>query len=258
MWPIPSIQLNKDKEISEELLMRTDLFIYQDIRADNIYGYKLSAEYVTSKLKPECIKICIPNLLGVGKMFFQTQHSVLTWENVNNDRLFLFFQDDLIDLAFKASDDGNRTVTKIISYINEYSFNKDDVYDRFRQSLNELYRREQNWDIPIAEYIEKNFRTEKMFNDMSHPSIALAKYIMGELLKKIGICETYLSGVDEKTFQIGIRDTCLWDGIKRALNIKWEDEDVWHEDRYTKALNFDLKEYIRQYIWTLHGIFLED
>lgn len=133
-------------------------------------------------------------------MFFQTQHSVLTWENVNTDRLFLFFQDDLIDLAFQASDDGNRTVTTIISYINDSSFNKDDVYERFRQRLIELYRREENWDIPIAEYIEKNFMTEKMFNDMSHPSTALAKYIMGELLKKIGICEIDLSGVDEKTF----------------------------------------------------------
>lgn len=34
----------------EELLNRCDLFIYQDIRKDNEFGYKLSAEYLLCKL----------------------------------------------------------------------------------------------------------------------------------------------------------------------------------------------------------------
>ncbi len=70
IYPVEEIQNNKSREIDEMLLSVTDVYIHQDIRSNNKVGYKLSDDYIISRLNPSCLKVCIPNLVGFGKGIF--------------------------------------------------------------------------------------------------------------------------------------------------------------------------------------------
>lgn len=54
--------------IRDCLLENCDVFICQDVQKNNPFDYRLSAEYCIRKVKGK--KICIPNVFGLGKMFF--------------------------------------------------------------------------------------------------------------------------------------------------------------------------------------------
>lgn len=73
IYPIPAIQRNEKGEIETALLQHTDVYIHQDIRAENAMGYKLSDEYVSQFLPDSVINICIPNFVGMGKWMFPNQ-----------------------------------------------------------------------------------------------------------------------------------------------------------------------------------------
>ena len=63
--PTPRIHENTAKCIDDNLICNCDIFIHQDIQANNTYGYLLSDEYILSRIKPSCISITVPNLVGL-------------------------------------------------------------------------------------------------------------------------------------------------------------------------------------------------
>lgn len=70
IYPVPAVHLNKDKELSKDLIKNVDVFIHQDIKPDNSISYKLSDEYIRKYLSPTVLDICIPNFVGMGKWMF--------------------------------------------------------------------------------------------------------------------------------------------------------------------------------------------
>jgi len=66
LYPLPTIYENIEKELGDDLLKRCDVYIHQDIRKENKYGYKFSDEYTVPLLKEDCLNIVMPNLVGIA------------------------------------------------------------------------------------------------------------------------------------------------------------------------------------------------
>lgn len=70
VYPNPLIHLNEEKKVKEEGLKNCDVYIHQDIRTDNEYGYYLSDKYMKKIVNKNAVEIVVPNLYGLGKAFF--------------------------------------------------------------------------------------------------------------------------------------------------------------------------------------------
>ena len=71
--PICRLALNhKMKEqLAERILNRCDLFLYQDIRANNVYGSELASSPIVASIHNDnCQLISIPNYYGLPKFMF--------------------------------------------------------------------------------------------------------------------------------------------------------------------------------------------
>ena len=101
--PIPQIQQNKSMEIEKSLLQRADVFIHQDIRADNKYGYKLSDEYIRKNIKEECIDITMPNFVGIAKWLFPQQAYSDKYLVIGENRIGIRDKDNVLEEAYENS-----------------------------------------------------------------------------------------------------------------------------------------------------------
>lgn len=70
IYPNPPIYLNEEKRVSESGIKNCDVWIHQDIRKDNAWGYYFSDEYLRQYVRPDVKEIVVPNLFGLGKFLF--------------------------------------------------------------------------------------------------------------------------------------------------------------------------------------------
>lgn len=147
IYDIPTVYENEKGYIDETLLRNCDVFIHQDLQPTNIFGYKLSDEYCKPFLKKDCLDICIPNLVGMGKSLFYNCAG-------NNKRnryevgpfewgLFPFSDGNIDDLISENMDQ-----KEIIRALLEPGRFSGDLIKRNCKKIFDKYReRERNWDI---------------------------------------------------------------------------------------------------------------
>ena len=235
------------------LLKVTDIYIHQDIRSNNKVGYKLSDDYIIPRLNHLCKTICIPNLVGFGNGIFQTETSEVCTV-MGHSNWPLFYRDMIIDKAYNEI--AVKTVDNVIKYISNYNFNREEVKEKFENSLRKLYKREQNWDVKIVKYIEEHYKTKKMFNDCNHPSDLLMLKICEKVAELLGINDINKS--EKVQFNLGL-EAFVWSGIKKILGMTITENEVRQDDKIhiLGSINeLDMKEFIREYIWCFHDDYL--
>lgn len=250
IYPVPMIHLNDKKEISEEILKRTDLYIHQNIKRDNSQGYKLSDEYTLPRLKAGCRRICIPNFVKMAVPFYPTHEA----EAVYRSTLDLYYKDTLIDEAYMNSETKN--LENMIQYILNYQFSKAAIHNDFSLMIEKLKEREKSWDIKIVDYIMDNYMDKQMFVDVSHPSDDLMLKICCEVCKQLGFSD------NKKVyhFNLGV-EAFIWPQVKEILGIRWDKNRV---REYTDRQNLhhfgiggiDMRQYIQEYIWCAFGKYI--
>jgi hypothetical protein len=254
IYPVPRIHLNKKGYIDDRVLTHADVLIYQDIRAENKFSYKLSYEYILKRVRPDCKTICIPNMVGNGKGFFPTQTEEIYFHKTKERELPFFYRDALIDEAWKQL--GTKSLDDVVQYIESYEFDADEIKAGFYSMMEKIRVRENMWDVKVADYIESNYRYVSMMNDHSHPADALMQEIgrqVAQILELSDTAECHLDWVGMEAF--------IWPGIKKILGIEYTTEEVRILDRASQILeneySLNLREYIQEYVWCFHNEILE-
>lgn len=165
VYPIPAIQLNKEGKIDLDLLRHTDVYIHQDIRAENAMGYKLSDEYVGKYLPERATDICIPNFVGMGNWMYPSLGGLDKVIDAMNGPLYVLYRDAVLDEAV----DHCHSFEAFRTYWSNYRYDDDGMENRFTANMNRLKEREKNWDIKIYDFIRENYRTIPCFTDANHP-----------------------------------------------------------------------------------------
>lgn len=236
VYPTPQIQLNREGRISEGLLNVTDVFIYQDIRKDNKFSAYLASDFLVQFVPSECICVCIPNLVGFGKI----QYPYLIETSYKVGDVFLFNYDEAIESVLK-----NNHVSSIDEFL-KIGAAVGDVYkikNEINRKIDQLKEREKNWDIKVSDYIIDNYKKIRLFNDYAHPGNIVMRKICEQLATILEVDD--ISYVSDDVFWIGM-DMFAHKSINDKLGFTWKQETV--KDRYSED-RINYSEYLEEYMW---------
>uniref|UniRef100_UPI0040572634 WcbI family polysaccharide biosynthesis putative acetyltransferase n=1 Tax=Acetatifactor sp. TaxID=1872090 RepID=UPI0040572634 len=247
--PIPQVHMNDKREINVELLRNLDVYIHQDIRKDNAYGYKLSDEYTVAHLKEGCQDIVIPNFVGMGGWLFpQIRDASRTLKMLHGEG-GIFLKDLIMEEAF---DKGMVAIEDYIEFYNTYSYPSEFLAEEYKKYIHKMREREQNWSIKIVDWIIDNFRKVPCFVDHGHASSYLMYEVGRQVALLLGI--TALPDISKLQIRLGTPSP-MPKNVKDYFNMAWE----WECDKPKNFLgDYDSVEnlagYIRGYLWWYHGI----
>lgn len=253
--------------ISEELLVRCDLFISQDIREENTMGCPSSDYYKGRGYK----FIQIPNIYGFHTFFPQVKeeyrHEMHLGKNaielesrkdyeILNIRSIIFALskvDENIDRLYKENallDD----ICEYILYGNAYS--SEEIISTFQKELNKIKKREEKCDVEISTYIANHYREIQLFYDPSHPTNDLIREYGRQILSILGI------KIDESISLMRHLDrdeVFIYGCVKKALDMNFTQSRIriYNEEDTLGLQALNLKEYVREYVAWHYGERLE-
>tara|TARA_B100000700_G_C15038434_1_gene854005 strand:+ start:1108 stop:2121 length:1014 start_codon:yes stop_codon:yes gene_type:complete len=175
-FPKPSFELRKgDWEDVEMLLRELDLFITQNVgESHGIF----SSSNLASHLKANAKVIRIPNAYFSGYMpevvYFRAGEPYVTKFCDYHDANFLaFFMEDPVNAVQKT----------VKAATNRSHYSEEFVLDNAMTSISELKRREEECDVFVSDYIEKNWRNDILFYSINHPRTVVLSHMASQILK---------------------------------------------------------------------------
>lgn len=248
IYPNPCIYNNKDGYIKKRVLENTDVWIHEDIRKDNEYGYFLSDEYIHSFFESITAypkEIVVPHLFGLGRAFFPQSNINKRNEPINNgyDKNGMFpHLDMVIDKCVKE----NKTVEEIVNCCkSEGILNKDFILNNFQYYMQKIKKREEAWDIKIYDFIVENYQKEKLFYDEGHPTNVVMKKISMDILNELGIDEECIF----TNIQMDVHENPVYPVVRDTLGFKWEEREIRKSTGGKKMCSqMDFEEYIKEYL----------
>lgn len=242
IYPLTLI-FESNGEIDENVLRNIDIFIHQDIRIENAFGYKQCDEYVRKYLDEKCLDITVPNVLGYGKAFFPQDKWNQRNKILNKDRNGMFpYGDIFIDNCIQKS----MTTEEIVLEILEGNpFSKQEIEDNFNLYMGKLLERQKNWDFEIYDFIMENYKEHQLFYNQGHPTNIIMKEIAKKTLRKLGIegepyCEEIMDMYEEFVYPC----------VANVLSLKWSQKEIRKSKIARKiAMKMDMEEYVREYVW---------
>lgn len=246
IYPVPEIHTNETKEINSYLLKNTDVFVHQDIRMENAFSYKLSDAYLLPQLPSNCIRITIPNLVGMGSwMFPQHGDSGKKIKNPYGDGVLLE-EDIVLDEAYKV--EGVRLLEDYRNFYTSYRFSKEYLDELKTKDMKKLKNRERNWDIQLYEYIEDNYHNSACFVDKVHPSIEVLKQIGKKMLDILNLPRY---NDEEYDCRLGLPMPLL-PCVAEYFALNYEEKEV--AEYYCCTTEELLDVYIKYYMWLRYDI----
>ena len=250
IYPYPLlISSTKEFRTEPEIFENIDIWVHEDIRNNNSFGYEVSDEYIRSNLGEAVREIKIPHLYGISRMFFP---QVITLNDNGNealnggtdtDGIFLYGDSVIEDCVNKGMN-----TDEIISFcMGDMAIPEEEVLTNYESSINKVRSREALWDIKIADFIEENYRKDKLFYDPGHPTNVVMEYIAREVLLILGITPNEL--ICNK--RMDAHEKCVYPCVRKLLGIIWDEDDV---RKTGKKLGdyMDFPEFIREYLWWRH------
>lgn len=248
IYPYPLlVSETKEFRTEREVFRHIDVWIHQDIRSNNRFGYEVSDDYIRSGIRSEITEIVIPHMYGIGRMLFPQSIELDGNEALSDgdDIAGMFSQGDKVIEECIAK---GMNVDDIITFCkSDVALKKDEIKENFNVQMNKLKKREKQWDIRIADYVEKHYRNEKLFYDDGHPTNSVMKQISGEILQRLNIddweihCEITMDEHEKHVYPI----------VRKVLGLKWADGEIRKTGRKL-AEHMDFDEFIREYCWWRH------
>lgn len=241
----------------EGILENCDVYIHQDIRAENKYSYYLSDEYIVPRLKKSCLSITVPNFVGFGEPYYITVDSKEGRNKTvaKNRNIVPWNTDFLIDKAYESF----HTLRQIKEFVlNEDAYSNEKILDMYKNKIMKLKEREKGWDIKISSFMEENYKIKKLFYDIDHPTNDLMIEVCRKLGQKMELDDWNTVLLDS---DLGWREQIVWPCVKKALGLQWEDSTVRNNGKHFFMRLSDgqlsIDEYIRQYIYWQHGKYVD-
>lgn len=251
IYPNPMIQDNKKKKIHSIVLENCELWIHEDIKADNACGYFLSDEYIREAWKKninnkEKKEIVVPHLFGMGKAFFPQSELCKRTRKMSNaqDINGMFPHTDLI--IDKCVAEG-MSIEDIVLYCkSDLALESDYIVENFKKYMEKIKEREKSWDIKIHDFILINYQREKLFYDEGHPTNIIMKKICQDILNILEIEEDCIHTNE----CMDTHENPVYPVVKHTLELKWDEGEI-RKSHYAKKMGskMGIEEYIREYIW---------
>lgn len=252
IYPLEPILSRKPVEISDNILKNCDVYIHQIISEHNPYSNKISDKYVYSILKKECIKLSVPNFMaGPMAEYEKFYYPQLGGFNTKHARIHyglgIFFRSDMVIDECVCRGYGFDAIIR--AYENEELISEEQIRGDFSEFLRIFKKAEEKWTVKISDYFEEGYN-EKILTAIGHPGRLILQEIGRRILFALNIEE-------DVSFDFEYLDEYpLLECVSRALGIKRH--DFIRGEKKSKIVvlcdkRMDLKEYVKQYIYWIHG-----
>lgn len=261
LYPLPLIQDNKKKYIKDDLLENCDIFIYQDIRKDNQFDERLSADYLSPKIHKR--RICIPNVFGMGTFLYPQAEPPQGsesdgWNNYVGEGSpigICNYRDENIDRQWR---EGERCIDKIAAHLEGQVYDQEYIRQNAETCFEKMRKRERFWDVKITDYIEQGYKEKQMFYEPAHPCNHVLRKISEGILEILGINGNEISEVEA---HLAYQEMPTYQCVKEALGLNYETKHIrhrgaWEQSKLTPK-DMDLTEYCREYCYWCYGWYPE-
>src|SRR5262249_9321726 len=143
---LPIQNCNQEIGIGDHVLHDCDLFIY--MKTGDAYGERLSSDYLLSKLPPHCKKI------SIGNAYFKSYYPQFTYNNQNT----LYGYEDQNVLRLVKRGESKERIVAILS--DEQFYSAKELQMIHNEFMYNLRQRENDIDIPLANFIEQHYQKE--------------------------------------------------------------------------------------------------
>ena len=242
---IQEIKKNNDEGLESEVFQHCDLMIHQSVRKDNRYGENYSSEYVLRNIREECVVIAMPNLYGLPKCFFPHHEFVNGGSGKYIKGISYFpYRDLFIDEEFKQG----KRITEIAK---EIQFGKhlkeDEIKAGFESFINKVEKREMEWDIKVRDWLIDNYQNVQLFYDANHPTGAVVRVIVSEVLRILGIEEEYV--IDYYPSEMDANEIPIYGEIAEGLGLKYSNNLMRiHSRKSMYDAPLTIYDYVEQYV----------
>ncbi len=233
-----------EKNISNELLQLIDIFIYQKVSRDNLFGYELSSDYILSKLKKECVSISITNPWFFGYYPQSILHDDKNEKNVcfGMCRYGMFpYKDHFIVNTFERLKDIEKSIDALG---NGEGILKENIDENLKKSFEIIENQEKDCDIKILDYIQKEYCNKRLYYTLNHPINAVLQEIayriciyLGLKVDNIGNSNRSLEGFDQ----------IIYPFVEKILGLKFH-ENTYYTCKFIDNKTVNWSEYVRLYI----------
>lgn len=229
---VPMIQVcNQATGIGDHLLSQCDLFIY--MRTGHALGPYLSTDYILTRLPGHCVRI------SIGNAYFMSYYPQFIPDN--KEPLFAYADQNVIRLLQAGA-----SKEMIITHLSDENlYSAAFLHQYHHDFMLNLRSREAGIDIPLADFIEQNFRQAHLFATICHPRYQIIQYLAMNILEKLGISGEEIADVVHDTDFVDLIHP-IYPSVIKHLGLSF----VQPEDRvYTlgsEILTFP--EYISRYV----------
>lgn len=229
----------------EKVLSICNLFIYQDVRTDNKFGYYMSSEYLLSKLSPECIRIGIPNLYGFPKAFYYKRYELSVGKKLGIFDNPFFYKDNVIDECMMEKVD----FESIMKAVDEEDVNdREEIMRQWHDDIEKWRQREEKLDIKVLDYILENYQKYQLFYDVGHPTNRVLRVISNRVLDYLAIKDSVKDILE--WFELDMFEIPIYNNVRAALGLEWSKQHFRENRRYVLCSGkMNLEEYVREYIY---------
>lgn len=198
-------------EIPDKFLKACDVFIYQKL--DDVFGKKLSSNYIISKLKSTCLK------LSVHKFYFDiyfpqySSTSIFDIANIYAYGTHPYFIDRNIELLYNEG----KNLDEITAILNGNIYPSNYLKKSEKKMISIMKNLRNSLDICVSDYILNNYKENILFEDPCHP----IKNIIMESVKKI--CERLEIYYSDKNCNIDDKSCCallIYKDVEKYLGLK--------------------------------------
>ena len=230
------------EERDKSMLENTDVCITQDIK-DTERNHLFSEKYIRGMLNEDAKVIVVPNLVGLGKIYYP-QYGELNKKS--NDAWsatgFFKYSDKIIEEKVEL----NMTNQEIYNFIqDENVFDKKQIKDYFDEEIERFAKRENGWDVKIIDDIKGLYHETQIFYDPQYPTNLVFELIIKKLLKLLDIHDVNIKSREH----LGWDEMPVYPEVAKVLGLNWWTSNI--KIRQNSNLKFcnnmELVDYITEY-----------
>ncbi len=165
----------------------------------------------------------------------------------NHNQFELYYKDNLLELLRTIRDHGSRFSAyqnlggycnpKVASYLRRHNIIRIFELDSLR-----IEKTDSRLGSKVGKYILQNFRQQRLFHTVRHPTVELFYVLIQEILRKLDIDSTLGRPLSDSLdyYQIPVHPA-----VARTLGVKWVSNDTKYS---VHGVNFTFEQYARRYI----------
>lgn len=237
-----------EQNINYNALEKCELVIYQDILENNSIGPFASSDNMKKYLNKDCKLIRMPNLYGYAKFLYpQTEPSAKA--AVDNafcidNKWWLWYRDKFIDRYIENNK--NYSIDDLIKYLKNLKPDIQTLKEQIQIFWEKISKSDEQCDVKIKDFINKNFLVKQLFIDIEHPHFILLEEYARQICSILGIKNNVFS--ERKCVLYG-HSIPVYPQVRECLNLKWDDMNCkqYKTEESLTGTVIDFDEYVRQY-----------